>query len=141
MHTPILQSAINQQSSISTQQSAELLARARAAMRAVDAYDQAAVDRLCRAVAWAGGFAETGEVGRARQREVETVCRDSGLKFCGPNCIGIINTSIGLTASFSTMLNEHAHLTPGAVSMVSRSNTLPAKRSSADSSLQWIGAC
>jgi sulfoacetaldehyde dehydrogenase len=33
----------------------ELLARARAAMRAVEAYDQATVDRLCRAVAWAGG--------------------------------------------------------------------------------------
>jgi sulfoacetaldehyde dehydrogenase len=33
----------------------DLLARARAAMRAVESYDQAAVDRLCRAVAWAGG--------------------------------------------------------------------------------------
>jgi sulfoacetaldehyde dehydrogenase len=32
-----------------------LLARAQAAMRAMDPYDQAAVDRLCRAVAWAGG--------------------------------------------------------------------------------------
>jgi sulfoacetaldehyde dehydrogenase len=32
-----------------------LLARARAAMQAVETYDQAAVDRLCRAVAWAGG--------------------------------------------------------------------------------------
>src|SRR5207253_9081721 len=32
-----------------------LLDRARAAMRAVESYDQAAVDRLCRAVAWAGG--------------------------------------------------------------------------------------
>ncbi|MEO7189986.1 MAG: aldehyde dehydrogenase family protein [Vicinamibacterales bacterium] len=31
-----------------------LLSRARDAMQAVDAYDQAAVDRLCRAVAWAG---------------------------------------------------------------------------------------
>src|SRR5437870_13777412 len=37
----------------------DLLARARAAMRAIDAYDQAAVDRLCRAVAWAGGNEET----------------------------------------------------------------------------------
>jgi len=36
-----------------------LLARARAAMRAVDTYDQAAVDRLCRAIAWAGGNEET----------------------------------------------------------------------------------
>ena len=33
----------------------DLLARGRAAMRAVEPYDQAAVDRLCRAVAWAGG--------------------------------------------------------------------------------------
>jgi acyl-CoA reductase-like NAD-dependent aldehyde dehydrogenase len=34
---------------------AGLLARARTAMQAVENYDQAAVDRLCRAVAWAGG--------------------------------------------------------------------------------------
>jgi sulfoacetaldehyde dehydrogenase len=32
-----------------------LLARARAAMQAAEVYDQAAVDRLCRAIAWAGG--------------------------------------------------------------------------------------
>jgi sulfoacetaldehyde dehydrogenase len=38
---------------------ADLLARARAAMHAVDGYDQAAVDRLCRAVAWAGGNEQT----------------------------------------------------------------------------------
>jgi sulfoacetaldehyde dehydrogenase len=33
----------------------ELVDRARDAMRAIDGYDQARVDRLCRAVAWAGG--------------------------------------------------------------------------------------
>src|SRR4051812_4225155 len=37
----------------------QLLCRARAAMAAVDGYDQAAVDRLCRAVAWAGGNEQT----------------------------------------------------------------------------------
>ena len=37
----------------------ELLARARAAMQAVESLDQAAVDRLCRAVAWAGGNEQT----------------------------------------------------------------------------------
>src|SRR6187399_1818866 len=36
-----------------------LLTRARAAMAAVDHYDQAAVDRLCRAVAWATANEET----------------------------------------------------------------------------------
>src|SRR6187402_2307864 len=33
----------------------ELVARARAAMAAAESYDQTRVDRLCRAVAWAGG--------------------------------------------------------------------------------------
>ena len=73
------------------------------------------------AVAWAGGFAEVGAEGRAKQRRIEAICRDSGIKLCGPNCIGIINTSIGLTASFSTMMLTHHHLTPGSVSIVSQS--------------------
>jgi sulfoacetaldehyde dehydrogenase len=37
----------------------QTLARARAAMQAVESFDQAAVDRLCRAVAWAGGNEKT----------------------------------------------------------------------------------
>jgi len=77
--------------------------------------------RVPAAVAWAGGFAEVGDEGRARQDELAALVRASDLKLCGPNCIGIINTSVGLTASFSTMLNEHAALTRGAVSIVSQS--------------------
>ena len=37
----------------------DLVANARAAMDAVADYDQATVDRLCRAVAWAGGNEQT----------------------------------------------------------------------------------
>ena len=70
---------------------------------------------------WAGGFAETGEEGRARQRELEDACRGTGIKLCGPNCIGIINTAIGLTASFSSMMTEVDRFIPGAVSIVSQS--------------------
>ncbi|HKB11227.1 MAG TPA: aldehyde dehydrogenase family protein, partial [Vicinamibacterales bacterium] len=54
-----IQSSTNQQSAIGNQQSPataeQLLSRARSAMRAVEQFDQADVDRLCRAVAWAGG--------------------------------------------------------------------------------------
>jgi acyl-CoA synthetase (NDP forming) len=73
------------------------------------------------AVIWAGGFAEGGEAGRARQRELEALCRGTSLKLCGPNCIGIINTAIGLTASFSSLMTEIDHFTPGTVSIVSQS--------------------
>ena len=46
-----------------------LLARARAAMAAIDQYDQATVDRLCRAVAWATGNEQT--FGRLTRMSVE----------------------------------------------------------------------
>ena len=46
-----------------------LLTRARAAMAAIDAYDQDAVDRLCRAVAWATGNEQT--FGRLTRMSVE----------------------------------------------------------------------
>jgi acetyltransferase len=73
------------------------------------------------AVVWAGGFAEGGDAGRARQRRLEELCRGGALKLCGPNCIGIINTAIGLTASFSSLMTEIDRFTPGSVSMVSQS--------------------
>ena len=44
---------------VEEQSAQDMLARARAAMRAIDGCDQAAVDRLCRAVAWAGGNENT----------------------------------------------------------------------------------
>ena len=47
----------------------DLLRRARAAMAAVDHYDQATVDRLCRAVAWATANEET--FGRLTRMSVE----------------------------------------------------------------------
>jgi acetyltransferase len=73
------------------------------------------------AIVWAGGFAEVDDKGRARQQQLEDLCRGTSLKLCGPNCIGVINTSIGLTASFSSLMTEFDRLTPGTVSIVSQS--------------------
>jgi sulfoacetaldehyde dehydrogenase len=69
----------------------DLLARARAAMQAVAGYDQAALDRMCRAVGWAGGnlvtatrlanlsVDESGLGGRepTRRAKVQGVLRDA----------------------------------------------------------------
>ena len=54
---------------LEAQSAQDLLARARAAMLAIEAFDQAAVDRLCRAVAWAGGNEATAT--RLAQMSVE----------------------------------------------------------------------
>jgi acyl-CoA synthetase (NDP forming) len=73
------------------------------------------------ALIWAGGFAEGDEAGKERQRRLEDLAKTSTIKICGPNSIGIINTGIGLTASFSSLMTELDHFTPGTVSIVSQS--------------------
>ncbi|HEY8467625.1 MAG TPA: GNAT family N-acetyltransferase [Solirubrobacterales bacterium] len=37
------------------------------------------------------GFGETGEEGRERQRELLEVCRASGMRMIGPNCLGVMS--------------------------------------------------
>jgi acyl-CoA synthetase (NDP forming) len=72
-------------------------------------------------VAWAGGFAEVGGDGVTKQAALSAFCRERGFLLCGPNCVGILNTANGLTASFTTILKDRTTLIPGAVSMVSQS--------------------
>jgi acyl-CoA synthetase (NDP forming)/GNAT superfamily N-acetyltransferase len=52
------------------------------------------------------GFAETGEEGRVRQRKLVGLSRSYGLRLIGPNALGIINTSAGvsLNASLSPLM-------------------------------------
>ncbi|HWN98332.1 MAG TPA: GNAT family N-acetyltransferase [Blastocatellia bacterium] len=49
------------------------------------------------------GFAETGEAGRAREEELLRICRMTGMRLIGPNCMGIINTEseVRLDATFA----------------------------------------
>ncbi len=52
------------------------------------------------------GFAETGEEGRRRQRQLVRLCRSYGLRLIGPNALGIINTAtdFALNASLSPLM-------------------------------------
>jgi acetate---CoA ligase (ADP-forming) len=49
------------------------------------------------------GFAEASEDGRARQEELLEVCRRSGMRLIGPNCMGILGTAPGrgINATFA----------------------------------------
>jgi acetyl coenzyme A synthetase (ADP forming)-like protein len=48
------------------------------------------------------GFSETGRKGAERQAELLEICRGSGMRLIGPNCMGIVNTDprVLLNASF-----------------------------------------
>jgi acetyl coenzyme A synthetase (ADP forming)-like protein len=47
------------------------------------------------------GFAEAGEGGLRRQRELVEVCRGAGMRLVGPNSLGVLNTApeVGLNAT------------------------------------------
>ncbi len=49
------------------------------------------------------GFGELGEQGRVLQQQLHDVCRGSGMRLIGPNCLGLINTdpAVHLDATFT----------------------------------------
>jgi sulfoacetaldehyde dehydrogenase len=124
----------------------ELLQRARAAMAAVAGYDQAAVDRLCRAVGWAGGnlatatrlanlsVDESGLGGRepTRRAKVQGVLRDAlrqksvgiieelpekGLvKYAKP--AGVIASLVPVTSPYVTPITTAIYALKGANAVV-----------------------
>lgn len=67
------------------------------------------------------GFAESGERGHARQRQLVATCRDSGMRLLGPNCLGVIATAPGvqLNATFSRHMPP-----PGPLALGSQSGAL-----------------
>ena len=69
----------------------------------VDVARDCAAKRVAALVVVSAGFAEIGEDGMARQRELVDICRAAGMRLVGPNCLGILNTnpSVALNATFA----------------------------------------
>ncbi len=71
-----------------------------------------------RAVIVTAGFRETGETGKALEEEMSAVAWRHGIRFLGPNCVGIINTQ----ASVNTTVGPHGS-GPGSLGLASQSGT------------------
>lgn len=56
-----------------------------------------------RVVIESGGFGEYGDGGRRLGEELTRVAEQYGIRFIGPNCIGIINFVNGLSTPFTTL--------------------------------------
>ena len=69
------------------------------------------------AVIVSAGFRETGTAGRRLEEEVKRAA--GGMRFLGPNSLGVIRPSIGLNASFIP-----AEARPGNVALISQSGAL-----------------
>lgn len=67
------------------------------------------------------GFAESGAEGAERQAALLRLCRDTGMRLIGPNCLGILNTdpAVSLNATFCD-----AQPRSGSVALVSQSGAV-----------------
>ena len=71
------------------------------------------------AIVISSGFSEGDSVGRKLSGEIKNIFDEAGIKFLGPNCLGIINPYLGLNSSF-------APLTPpkGGIAFLSQSGAI-----------------
>ncbi len=100
---------------------ADLVVLAVPADSLLDAIRDCAARGIQSGIAFAGGLGEAGGAGAVLQDEIVALCQETNFKLCGPNCVGVINSALPLTATFATALDAIDVLTPGVVSMVSQS--------------------
>jgi len=84
-----------------------------------DVIDQCAAKGAMGVVVVSAGFSEIGPEGAALEREVLDRARRAGLRLVGPNCIGVVNTAVGLDATFAP-----TPPLPGRVGFLSQSGAL-----------------
>lgn len=91
--------------------------------RMFDALEECAARGVKNAVIFTSGFAEVGEDGRQLQERLANLARTSGMRICGPNCIGTVNLPGQVVASFSPVFEKTGYK-PGPVGLVSQSGAL-----------------
>ncbi len=65
------------------------------------------------------GFGEAGSQGILMQSEIAQLCSQANVRLLGPNCLGLVNTSHHLNASFSRHMPK-----AGGISVISQSGAL-----------------
>jgi acetate---CoA ligase (ADP-forming) len=72
-------------------------------------------------VVLSAGFSETGEEGTRRERVLLAVCRETGMRLVGPNCLGVLSTAEGAPLN-ATFIPDPPP--PGKVAFASQSGAL-----------------
>jgi acetate---CoA ligase (ADP-forming) len=74
-----------------------------------------------------GGFAEAGRDGSLLQQSLKDICKRTGIRLWGPNCMGLVDAVEGFVFSFMDPRSlQQGLLIPGNVSLVVQSGLLSA---------------
>jgi len=77
------------------------------------------------AVIISGGFRETGEGGRYLEGRISDIAQRYGMRFIGPNCVGIINTQLPLNLTVASFQDYNGKLGIASQSGTYVTQTLP----------------
>lgn len=75
------------------------------------------------ATMFSAGFAELGEAGLKRQRDMVAMARAAGLRLVGPNCMGLMNITGAVMLTVNAVV-EQEKLRAGGLSIVSQSGSM-----------------
>jgi len=76
------------------------------------------------AVIFSSGFAEVGEAGAKMQADMVALARKSGMRICGPNCMGVFSAHNALFANFFITELPTGVLVPDYLGFISQSGGL-----------------
>ncbi len=68
------------------------------------------------------GFKEAGKAGLKLEEQLKSLAKKYGIRFVGPNCMGIVNRAISLNTSVSPIVGK-----PGGLGLISQSGTYVAQ--------------
>jgi acyl-CoA synthetase (NDP forming) len=71
-----------------------------------------------RAIVITAGFKETGAEGRSMEDRLNEIADRYGMRFLGPNCMGMLNTQLSLNLTVANLTGK-----PGSLGMASQSGT------------------
>ena len=74
--------------------------------KAVAAVAECAASGVGGCVLFSADFAESGQEGEARQRELTRISKESGLRILGPNCLGLFDAPSGAFLTFSSFFDR-----------------------------------
>jgi acetyltransferase len=69
------------------------------------ALEQCIVKKVKAVVLFTSGFSEVGPEGKALQEQVTQLARNNNLRILGPNCVGLVNLSKSVMASFANIVD------------------------------------
>lgn len=86
-----------------------------------DVLKQCVAQKVKTAILFTSGFAETGEEGLKLQEELLTITKPAGLRFAGPNCLGIVNAPSKVMANFAVSHHPEKVVKENAFAFISQS--------------------